>query len=285
MMDKWELYLFWLSLALYIFSWLGITAEYIFLGRRFAGRDNKEQPVLFRILSWLPAIAIGVHAFSLAIRSYLAGHLPLFGTYENAQAACWFVFLFTLLIRKYGDSLHYLGIITYLWGIGLFLWALRFNPNRIPLTISEQSLWVDLHVLFAWLAFGSFLVAAGMAVVIIREKNANFIIPAAVPRTTLTELHFKYLSFGFVTYSVMLALGAYYSFLLFNRWWQWDIVETLSLINWLLYGLIIHLRLFYRRRLKLAAWLTLLSPLGLLVAYLGLSAINVNTFHSFDLPF
>jgi len=284
-MDKWEIYLFWLALVLYIFSWLGLVAEYIFLSKRFGGKEDTEQPVFFRLLSRLPWLALSVHAVSLGIRAYLAGHLPLFGTYENAQVACWFVFFFTVLIRKYGSTLRYVGIITYLWGIGLFLWALRFNPHRIPLTISERSLWVDVHVLFAWLAFGSFLLAAGLSFMIIGEKKAKITRMSLIPLPMLAALHFKYLTFGFVTYSVMITLGAYYSFLLFNRWWQWDIVETLSLINWLLYGLIIHLRLFYRERLKLAAWLTLLSPLGLLVAYLGLSAINVNTFHNFDLPF
>lgn len=271
MTEGWEFTLFRVSLFLYLLAWTGLLA-----GRVFPARSARVSRLL---TFYLPLLALAVHAVSLGIRTVLSGHLPLFGTYENAQVACWFLFAFTLLAGRFSPVLINSGLFTYPAGIAMLLWALRFNSQHIPLTISERSLWVDIHVFFAWLAFGSLFVAAALAFFIVRGK------PEENGQEFFAEWHFRFITFGFVAFSFMMALGSFYSYLLFDRWWQWDIVEVLSLIAWILYGLIIHFRLFYPRRLKLAAWLTLFSLPLLFVAYLGLSALNVATFHNFDLTF
>ncbi|HEX3032929.1 MAG TPA: cytochrome c biogenesis protein CcsA [Bacillota bacterium] len=264
--------LFWAALAAYTLAWAGSLAGVIF-----------RKVKLDRVGLVCALTGLVLHAVSLTLRSVAIGHLPLFGTYENSQVCAWFIALFTIIIYLKYSGLKFIGALTHLWVVALMLWSLNFNRKMIPLTISEQSLWVDFHVLFAWLAFGSLFAAWGLALLFLLQPRQRFRL--AGDAAELAELQFRFLTFGYIVYTVMIALGAIYSFLLFGQWWQWDIVETLSLVTWLLYGLIIHIFLFYPRRLVLAAWLLLVAPLGILLSYLGLSALGVQTFHNFDLPF
>ncbi|MHB9094823.1 MAG: cytochrome c biogenesis protein [Eubacteriales bacterium] len=269
-MGDMQFVLFWLALALYTLAWAGSLAGVIF------HKDFFQKASI-----WLSVTGLLAHGVSLAVRSLAINHLPLFGTYENSQVAGWVIVLFTVIVCKSYARFRYCGAATLLWAMALVLWSLKFNKNMIPLTISEQSLWVDFHVLFAWMAFGSFFVAWALALGFLLPRRLSFL---KAP-DEIDELQFKFLTFGFTTYTVMLSLGAIYSYLLFGKWWQWDIVETISLITWLLYGLIIHIRLFYPRRGTLAAVLIMLAPIGILVSYLGLSFLGVPTYHNFDLPF
>lgn len=272
---------YWIAFNLYVLAWAGSLGGIIFKRLR-----------LITYSAWLALAGLLMQSISLAVRWIAIGHPPLFGSFENSQAAAWFIVVFTLFVYRRYVSARFIGAVTYLWVPALLLWGLRFNTERIPLTISERSLWVDLHVLFAWLAFGSFFMAWGLAFFRlfglfggkVRLTSPQKVVD--LDDEEFRELLFRFLTFGFVTFTVMLALGALYEFILFGRWWQWDVVETISLVTWLLYGLIIHLLLFYRRTDKLAVWLTLLAPAGLLSAYFGIVVLKRTvTFHNFDLIF
>lgn len=277
-MDLLETVFYWLAFNLYILAWAASLGGVIF-----------RRSQLSSYSAVLALLGLFSQTVSLTTRWVGIGHPPLFGSFENSQAAAWFLVAFNLFVYWRYPKLRLLGAATYLWVPALLLWGLTFSTERFPLTISEQSLWVDFHVLFAWLAFSSFLIAWGLALLHLAGLPERFAkIRAAIPIAgeEFRELLFRFLAFGFVTFSVMLALGSVYEFFLFGLWWQWDVVETISLITWLLYGLIIHLLLFYRRTDNLAVWLTLLGPVGLLTAYFGIVALTrAASFHNFDLLF
>lgn len=230
---------------------------------------------------------LAFHLASAVTRWIGIGHPPVFGTYEATLSASWFLMLFVALSFR---SVHRQFRLLVLTAVPIALLLLSygvafFDTSRIPLTISERSLWVDFHALFSWLAFAPFTLAfclSGFYLWSTRSRGASA--PALSPDDTVDELAFRYITLGFVSHSVMFALGSYYSSILFGTWWRWDPAFSLSLMAWLLVGLYIHLRLFYHWNGKRAArfFLAIFALIGF--SYWGLIYLPAGrTFHVFDL--
>lgn len=236
-------------------------------------------------------------AASVGIRWYGIGHPPVFGTYEAALAGSWFLLLYTAFsYRSIHGHFRALSLTTVPIALLILIYGLTFNTERIPLTISERSLWVDFHALFSWLAFGSYAAAACLAGVYLRKFRSSEVqkfgssdISASQPPNLLTsevldDLIFRYINWGFIGHTIMFALGSYYCSILFGVWWQWDMVNSTSLITWLAYGLAIHMRLFYGWKGKRGATLAIVCFLPAIVSYWGLIYFPPgSTYHVFDI--
>lgn len=242
---------------------------------------------------------------SVTLRWVGSGHPPVFGTYEATLCASWFLLLFVAFAYRSVHRHFRLLVLTSVPLALLFLLygLVLFNTARMPLTISELSLWVDFHALFSWLAFAPFTLAfclsgfylwstrsgaaSGLDSMLRSSEARENVIALTSPQRQLDiidELAFRYVNFGFVSYTVMFALGSYYSSILFGTWWLWDPVFSISLLAWLLIGLYIHLRLFYNWNGRRAARLFVLVFSVLNISYWGMVYFPMgSTFHIFDI--
>jgi ABC-type transport system involved in cytochrome c biogenesis permease subunit len=231
---------------------------------------------------------LALHAASAAVRWIAIGHPPIFGTYEAALSASWFVLLFVAVAFRPPHGCFRLLVLPGVpIALLLLLYGLAFNTQRMPLTISEISLWVDAHALFAWLAFAPFTLAFCLSAVYLWEQSRRDSAPPAAlrpPLELIDELAFRYINVGFVNHSVMFALGCYYSSILFGTWWLWDPAFTISLAAWLSVALYIHLRLFYSWGGERAARLFAAIFALVVFSYWGLVYLPAGrTFHVFDI--
>lgn len=243
----------------------------------------------------LMGVGIITHAASAGIRWYGIGHPPVFGTYEATLAGSWFLLLYTAFsYRSIHGYFRLLVLTTVPLAVLLLLYGLTFNTERIPLTISERSLWVDFHALFSWLAFGSYTAAACLAGIYLLAVMGQWSWASGKqdqkPGTwnlepeILDDLVFRYINIGFINHMIMFALGSYYSSILFGTWWQWDPVNSTSFITWLAYGLAIHMRLFYGWNGRQGANLAIVAFLTAIVSYWGLIYFPAgSTYHIFDI--
>ena len=234
-------------------------------------------------ICFLMPLALGAHLISAIIRWTAIGHPPVFGTYEATLAASWFMPLTALLAVK---RHHQIGLIipwTALCAIVHIGYGLTFNTARIPLTISEQSIWVDLHALAAWLAYGEFFISLLLSIMLLMKSRGTGLLKSLPPEEVMDELIFKYLVLGFIFHTLMFALGSYYSSTLFGKWWTWDPVDTLFLISWIIFALIIHLRLFYGWKERKMATLVIIGMLTIFIGYWSLTYIPWATYHIFDI--
>ncbi len=213
----------------------------------WGGRNRTR--ILWGVVGLLPAALVLV---AWGIRWYLAGHLPLFGTYESALSLA-------VAVMVMGCIWEYLGAfdlraapIAALVAAGLLVHGLAFDDTIYALTISERSWVVDIHAFFAWSAFGVLSINAALAVreLVFRNPGA----PGHMLRRTL--------EIGFGLHTGMLASGSFYKFLLFGKVWSFDPIETMGLVAWIAYGALLHMCLFagWRGR-KLAAWCAFLFVL------------------------
>jgi len=236
------------------------------------------------------AAAVALVTVAVALRWAGVGHPPVFGTFENSLAAAWAIGVGSLLISRSATWRHvWLGTLP--WAAGILAWGLRFNTNRIPLTISERSLWVDVHVVVAWLAYFAITALLSVAVVgVLRGVEAragrDWAWAADLPpRGWADELLVQASAYSFIGFTGVILTGAFYSWLLFGEFWRWDIVEVLGLVVWMVLGLMLHLRLFFGwRGTKLAA-LSVFVYAGALAMYWGLALFPASSYHYFELPF
>ena len=221
--------------------------------------------------AWLDAVGLGAW---IGVRWARAGHPPVFGTFETDLAETLVLLLSGLWIARRAG-------VSYLRG-PLLVAALTFahtfvlRTEATPLTISERSLWIDVHAVFAWVAWAAYFHALLLA----------FADPSAPggAGASRDEGALRALGAAFVAQSVLGFVGVYYATLLFARPWEWDPVQTLGLLSCLLCALALHLRLFFgaslhRQRFFLAAVVATFVTSAKLVMFLG----SAQSFHVFEL--
>lgn len=269
-MSQFEAITLWIFAALYGAAWGA------YLANRFFGKRAAALFVAGRVLL---GIGFAVQNAHIIVRWMDVGHPPIFGTFESTLAAVWFMVGALLVFsRSWWLRNAPLGVIPVVFAILLF--GLRFNTDHIPLTISEQSIWVEIHVVFAWMALASFVFAQWWALRYLVPKKAG---EGDYVRATRDDLIFRALALGFVNLTLLLAIGSFYEFRLLGTWWSWDIVETLTLIAWLLYGLVMHLRFFYAWKGRRLALVMSLAFVVLLLAYWSIPFFGNQSFHMFDI--
>lgn len=240
---------------------------------------------------WLPSvtakverfalvIALGVLTALIALRWVASGHPPVFGTFENTLAATWALLVLLLWVHVgRGREPHIMHMrLLVLWLPATLLYGFFFSSEPLPLTISERSIWIDVHVTFAWGAY-AFLLSACMAAL------GRLLPPGSEDVETLDWWIIRGLGVGFALFSGLLAVGAFYGYELFAEWFRWELVEVLSVAAWLAYGLAVHAWLLFGWRGKRIA-VVVLGTLPLLLLAFWSWSIYSGTYHYFDIvPF
>jgi cytochrome c-type biogenesis protein CcsB len=81
------------------------------------------------------------------------------------------------------------------------------------------------------------------------------------------------LQLAFWLLGVGILLGAYWADHAWGRWWAWDPKETWALITWIVYLIVIHVRIESRNRGLLTAWLSVLGFFVMLWCYWGVNLL------------
>jgi cytochrome c-type biogenesis protein CcsB len=222
---------------------------------------------------WCWPAALTLHLAAGVTRWAVTGHAPVMYAYENSLAGSFFVGLIF-----FGIQLRYpavkkampvaAGAVLLLLGNGLMAPA-----SLAPLEPPFRSAWLAVHVLFAWVAFGSFLVASILAGLHLRLAGSPET-EAQKRAGLLDDLCGKLITLGFAGDTVMIASGAIWANGLWGRYWGWDPVETWSLVSWLIYGVNLHLRFTLGWRGRKASWLALLSVLTVVITFFGIGVVS-----------
>lgn len=231
-------------------------------------------------LSWARAVlraswpaGLALHLAAGIARWVATGHAPVMYAYENSLAGSFFVgLMFFLLSLRFPPARKALpavvAVVILILGNGLMAPA-----SLTPLEPPFRSGWLGVHVLFAWIAFGSFLVASVLAGLYLRAE-ARTPAEAGKDPALLDDVAGRLITLGFAADTVMIGSGAIWAHGLWGRYWAWDPVETWSLLTWLTYGVNLHLRFTMGWRGRRAAWLTLLSVVSVAVTFFGIGVVS-----------
>jgi len=259
----------WMS-ALFVFStvfyWIGLLA------RSPSGASIGSK------LCWA-AVVLGFTGMMVRwYESYLigsdVGHIPVSNLYEVFILFSMITALFYLYYEQHYKT-RQLGAFVMLIitaAVGFLLWytVARDAADIQPLVPALQSWWMKIHVPANFIGYGTFALAAMVAVAYLLKSHGIFVdrLPAL---EVLDDVMYKAISVGFAFFTVATILGALWAADAWGGYWSWDPKETWALIVWLNYAAWLHMRLMAGLRGRAAAWWAVVGLLVTTFAFLGVN--------------
>ena len=268
-MNNYEAIFIWISLYFYVASFFSFLWGHIF---------KKEGAI--RWGWWIAMAGFFLQNISMAIRWYVTGHVPVMRVYENSTLGDWFIIALYIILRRWHRKMEAIGLMILPIVLLMIGNGLMSKPYLEPLAPPYKSNWLIFHVFFAWIAYASFSIAAGLGVVsLLKERSSHSgkegtFYERFPDLKILNEIIMKTIMFGFITLTVEIGAGAIWAYGLWGRYWSWDPIETWSLITWLIYGIYIHLGVTLGWKGRRMAWLAILFLSFVFITFGGIGFIG-----------
>ena len=276
-MAYWETIFFWITMLIYALAAGGYVYALVF-----------KNPRIMPAMTFFVVGGLIAHTVAIGSRFAATGHLPWSGDYESALMGGWIIIGGTMLVGWRNKSLQALAVGTVPLVLIMMGFGYMRNPVLTPMAASLKTFWLYIHVYFAWLAFGAYALAMAAGVLYLLKRRDS-LRPAQNPSYErfpslgrLDELIFRYVVFGFITDTIMIAAGAIWAKDLWGSYWSWDPVETWSLISWLTYGITIHLRVTFGWRETRLAWLAIAALSTVIISFFGVTFVVNSSMHMFN---
>ncbi len=120
------------------------------------------------------------------------------------------------------------------------------GPEIAPETVRQPSL--TIHIVSAILGVAFFGIASGVALMYllqereVKGKHFGALFSRLPPLESLDRLNQRLVRAGFVIFTVALVAGSLVAKGVWNSFWQWDPQQIISVLVWLLYGVMVQLR-------------------------------------------
>ena len=228
------------------------------------------------------AAGFALHTLSIAVRGVNAGRLPLTNQFEFATAFSWGIVLcFLIFVKKYDFS----ALGTFVAPVVFLVMGYAAMQSRDIHAVMPalQSSWLAFHVCTAIIAYGSFGVSFGVAMVFLFQDRlrGGLIAGRHVPDdVTLDTITYRAVSLGFLFLTLCIITGSVWAKRAWGSYWSWDPKETWSLITWIIYAIYLHLRLNKGWKGKKAAVFAAAGFICVIFTYVGVNTLLVGL-HSY----
>jgi cytochrome c-type biogenesis protein CcsB len=231
-----------------------------------------------RAAVYLSLIGFVFHTVNIVLRYIEGGHIPVTNMHEAASFFSWCV----LLLFLFHEFRYKLGLLSSF--IMPIVFVLMFSSAIFPRDIKVlspvlQSYWFGIHVILAFLGDAAFAMACGIGIMyLIQEKNVKSkrlsrLFQKLPSLQTLDEINYHLITLGFPLLTLAMITGVIWANSAWGTYWRWDPKEVWSLITWLIYALVLHLRLSVGWRGKKAAILSIVGFAVIIFAFFGVTLI------------
>lgn len=243
-----EIVLMWLAVTAYAAGAVLYAVGFVFRKERITAAAM-----------WVSLGGLLPHIAGIAVRWARLGHGPYLGFYEVVSSyALMTVIVFGLVALRF-KNLRSVGVILMPLAFLALGGAMLAPKSDLGITGTLSSWWLAIHVAFAKLSYGSFIAALGLGAVFLLRSSAKAErwserLTRLPEQDKVDDLTFKFVAVGFIFLGIMIAAGAIWANEAWGRYWSWDPIETWSLISWLVYAIVLHLRLTMGWRGRRFAW-------------------------------
>ncbi len=221
------------------------------------------------------------HSVSIALRWIETGHGPYVNMYEVLSKYAWFCAVIFLLAQQKYPKIKSAGFAVLSVTFLMMGFGMTYSRDVVPESTSLHSYWLIAHVVFANLAFGSILVAVGIAALyILKERrsvkkgNTDDPFYDRLPAlNVMDDLMYRFVASGLLFLTIMIAAGAIWANQTWGRYWGWDPTETWSLVTWFMYGICLHLRMNAGWSGRRIAWFIIFSIIILAFSLFGIGYV------------
>ena len=207
----------------------------------------------------------------LAQRGFSLGRLPLLGPHDTLVffAACLAVTAACVSQSAAVRHHRWFRVVSGFLAGFTVLFALFFPPLMMPLPRILDTLWFELHVVLAFLAYALFAVGALL--------GGAFLVS---PQSGIMDLQYKTALTGWTFFSGSMIAGGIWGYYAWGTYWLWTPKELWTSVLWLFYAVVLHIRLKGAAGNRWAARLSIAGAFIMLFTYLGVSMLMKSS-HSF----
>ncbi len=259
--------LFELALTFYLLATISGVIE-IFRGKKSASK----------VSLYLSIIGFIFHTANIVVRYIEGGHIPVTSMHEATSFFSWSV----LILFFIHEFKYKLGLLSSF--IMPIVFLLMFSSSVFPREIKAlspvlQSYWFGIHTILAFLGDAAFAMACGIGIMyLIQERNVksrrlSTLFQKLPSLQTLDEINYHLITLGFPLLTLAMITGVIWANSAWGTYWRWDPKEVWSLITWIIYALVLHLRLTVGWRGKKAAILSIIGFIIVIFTFFGVTLI------------
>lgn len=238
----------------------------------------RRQKPASKIALYLSLAGFIFHTGNIIIRYVEGGHIPVTNMHEATSFFSWCV----LLLFFFHEFRYKPGLLSSF--IMPIVFLLMFSSSIFPREIKVlspvlQSYWFGIHVVLAFLGDAAFAMACGIGIMYIlqerqvKSKQLGGLFQKLPSLQVLDEINYHLITLGFPLLTLAMITGVIWANSAWGTYWRWDPKEVWSLITWLVYALVLHLRLTIGWRGKKAALLSIVGFAIVLFAFFGVTLI------------
>lgn len=267
---KYEVIFHWIALSFYLFS-------SIFFMDYVASRREKA----VKLALWLALIGLIAHSIALGVRWYAVGHGPYLQKAESFSSIVWVAMVMFLVFGYKVPKLKgvgfvvlpccllmmILGLVYNQWLADFIGQALEHGRSGIETGLYSKEgimrppstfhgIWFVIHITSTIVAMGAILISLSTAILyLVKKRKTESEFYTRLPSlNVIDDYSYKFIGFGFISWTVMIVTGAIWAEQAWGRYWGWDTIEIWSLITWLFMGIYLHLRRFFKWQGERASW-------------------------------
>ena len=266
----------------YFSIWAAVIAYFVAL--RFA------HPWINRGARLLTVAGFLLLTTGLVLRGLLAGHWPISNRYEVSLCIVWTILGIQILLEMSWREGERAGGFTLIPALILASYALTRSASEqeiFPLLPVLRSTWLQIHVLASIIGYGTFCIASGLGFARLAQGRLGITqMGARLPSQDQIERTMeRVIALGFPWFSLGILTGGIWAQEAWGRYWGWDPKETWSLITWLWYLLILHVRSLHSWRGRRLALLTLAGFGVVMFTFIGVPwlvhTVRLESLHGF----
>jgi cytochrome c-type biogenesis protein CcsB len=232
-----------------------------------------------KVIFILAAIGFVFHTINIIIRYVQGGHIPITNLHEASSFFSWcIIILFFLLEFRYKIDL--LGAFIMPIVLILMLSSSMF-PRDINTSLNPvlKSYWLGIHTTLAFLGDAAFAMACGVGIMyLIQERNLkskhlSSLFQRLPSLQVLDEINYRLITIGFPLLTLAIITGIVWANTAWGTYWRWDPKEVWSLITWIIYALVLHLRLSIGWRGKKAAIASIVGFVIVIFTFFGVNLL------------